>query len=121
MTAIPTDLCHAATLLRSRELSSVDLTKRCLERISARNDATRAFITVMADDALADAARADAEIAKGHYRGALHGIPVSIKDLVDVAGTPTTSGSAVTPRRPLHDAPVVRNYGDERARLVVPG
>jgi aspartyl-tRNA(Asn)/glutamyl-tRNA(Gln) amidotransferase subunit A len=119
VTAIPTDLCHAATLLRSRELSSVDLTKRCLERISARNDATRAFITVMADDALADAARADAEIAKGHYRGALHGIPVSIKDLVDVAGTPTTSGSAVTPRRPLHDAPVVRNL--RRAGGVIVG
>ena len=105
----PTDLCHAAALLRARELSSVALTTGCLERIAARNDELRAFITVMADPALADAKRADEEIAQGRYRGALHGIPVSIKDLVDVAGTPTTSGSAVRPRRPLHDAPVVRN------------
>src|SRR5207344_2924134 len=43
------------------------------------------------------------------YRGALHGIPVSLKDLVDVAGTPTTSGSSVPPRRPDHDAPVAAN------------
>ncbi len=91
----------------------------CLDRIAARNDALRAFITVTGDRALADASRADAEIAAGHYRGALHGIPVSIKDLVDVAGTPTTSGSAVTPRRPMHDAPVVRNL--RRAGVVVVG
>src|SRR5207344_2373770 len=43
------------------------------------------------------------------YRGALHGIPVSLKDLVDVAGTPTTSGSNVPPRKPDHDAPVAAN------------
>ena len=116
--ARPTDLCHAAALLRSRELSSVDLTRMCLERIAERNDTVHAFITVTAEQALADAARADAEITAGHYRGALHGIPVSIKDLVDVVGTPTTSGSAVTPRRPVHDAPVVRNLRRSGAVLV---
>ena len=115
----PTDLCHAAALVRAGELSSVTLTTRCLDRIAARNDALRAFITVMADQALADARRADAEIGEGRYRGALHGIPISIKDLVDVAGTPTTSGSAVTPRRPLHDATVVRNL--RRAGAVIVG
>jgi aspartyl-tRNA(Asn)/glutamyl-tRNA(Gln) amidotransferase subunit A len=118
-TAPPTDLCHAAALLESRQLSSVALTSLCLDRIAARNDALRAFITVMADQALVDARRADAEIAGGRYRGALHGIPISIKDLVDVAGTPTTSGSAVAPRHPLHDAPVVRNL--RRAGAVIVG
>ena len=116
---LPSDLCRAAELLQARELSSVQLTTACLERIAARNDSLRAFITVMADQALADAARADAEIAGGHYRGALHGIPVSIKDLVDVAETPTTGGSAVTPRHPVHDAPVVRNF--RRAGAVIIG
>jgi aspartyl-tRNA(Asn)/glutamyl-tRNA(Gln) amidotransferase subunit A len=116
---IPSDLCRAAELVQARELSSLGLTSACLERISARNEALRAFITVMADQALAEAARADAEIAAGHYRGALHGIPVSIKDLADVAGIPTTAGSAVTPRHPVHDAPVVRNL--RRAGAVIIG
>ena len=117
--SVPVDLCHAASLLRTRELSSVALTTHCLERIAARNEALRVFITVMADQAMADAQRADEEIAQGRYRGALHGVPVSIKDLVDVAGTPTTSGSAVRPRHPLHDAPVVRNL--RRAGAVIVG
>jgi aspartyl-tRNA(Asn)/glutamyl-tRNA(Gln) amidotransferase subunit A len=117
--SLPTDLRHASALLQSRELTSLELTSMCLERIAARNDTLRAFITVMGDSARADAGRADAEIAKGHYRGALHGIPVSIKDLVDVAGTPTTSGSAVAPRHPIHDAPVVRNL--RRAGAIVIG
>jgi aspartyl-tRNA(Asn)/glutamyl-tRNA(Gln) amidotransferase subunit A len=118
-TSVPQDLCRAAALLQSRELTSVQLTTVCLERIAGGNGSLRAFITIMTDQALADAARADAEIAVGHYRGALHGIPVSIKDLVDVAGTPTTSGSAVTPRHPVHDAPVVANL--RRAGAVIIG
>ena len=54
-----------------------------------------AFITVMADSAVGAAETAEREIATGHYRGPLHGIPISVKDLIDVAGTPTTAGSAV--------------------------
>ena len=109
----------AAAQLERREISATDLTRACLDRIAAKNDALRAFITVTGDRALADAARADAEIAQGRYRGPLHGIPVSVKDLVDVAGTPTTSGSRVPPRLPLHDAPVVANL--RRAGAIVVG
>ena len=116
---LPRSLRDAAALLERRELSSTDLTRACLDRIARTNDALRAFITITAEQALADAARADAEIAKGHYRGPLHGIPVSVKDLVDVAGTPTTSGSNVPPRRPRHDAPVVANL--RRAGAVIVG
>ena len=79
----------------------------------------RAFITVLAEQALATARQAEQEIAKGSYRGALHGIPVSVKDLVDIAGVPTTSGSAVPPRVPRHDAPVVTNL--RRAGAVIVG
>jgi aspartyl-tRNA(Asn)/glutamyl-tRNA(Gln) amidotransferase subunit A len=103
----PGSLQEAAALLEQKAISPVELTRACLDRISSENETLRAFITVMADQALADAARAEKEIAKNRYRGPLHGIPVSVKDLVDIAGTPTTSGSAVPPRRPQHDAPVV--------------
>lgn len=107
MTKTPGSLREAAGLIARREVSPVELTRACLDRIAATNDELRAFITVTGERALADAARAEKDIAAGHYRGPLHGIPVSVKDLVDVAGTPTTSGSRVPPRMPLHDAPVV--------------
>jgi aspartyl-tRNA(Asn)/glutamyl-tRNA(Gln) amidotransferase subunit A len=103
----PASLREAAALVEQKAISPVELTRACLDRIASGNATLRAFITVMADDALADAARAEKEIAKNRYRGPLHGVPVSVKDLVDIAGTPTTSGSAVPPRRPQHDAPVV--------------
>jgi len=116
---LPGSLVEAAGLIERRELSPVDLTRACLERIAASDADLRAFITVTADRAMEDAARAEQEIAAGRYRGSLHGIPVSIKDLVDVAGTPTTSGSAVPPRRPDHDAPVAANL--RRAGAVIVG
>jgi aspartyl-tRNA(Asn)/glutamyl-tRNA(Gln) amidotransferase subunit A len=109
MAPIPTSLREAAALVERREISPVELTRACLDRIAARNDDLRAFITVTGERALADAARAEKAITAGKYRGPLHGIPVSVKDLVDVAGTPTTSGSRVPPRVPLHDAPIVGN------------
>ncbi len=112
-------LLDAARLLQRRELSPVELTRACLERIASGNDASRAFITVMSEQALADAQRAEKEIGKGRYRGPLHGIPVSVKDLMDVAGTPTTSGSSVPARKPAHDAPVVANL--KRAGAIIVG
>ena len=113
------NLREASSLLEGRELTSVELTRQCLERIAAKNAELRAFITVTAEQAMTDAARADAEVAEGRYRGPLHGVPVSVKDLVDVAGTPTTSGSNVPPRQPTHDAPVVANL--RRAGAIVVG
>jgi len=115
----PASLSAAADAIARREVSAVELTRACLERIDARNASLRAFITVMADRAIGDATRAEAEIAAGRYRGPLHGIPVSVKDLVDVAGTPTTSGSRVPPRQPDHDAPVVANL--KRAGAIIIG
>jgi aspartyl-tRNA(Asn)/glutamyl-tRNA(Gln) amidotransferase subunit A len=112
-------LKHVGARLERREITSVEVTRACLDRIAANNEALRAFITVTAEQAMADAARADADIAAGHYRGPLHGVPVSVKDLVDVAGTPTTSGSNVPPRHPTHDAPVVANL--RRAGAVIVG
>ena len=119
MTHRPASLHDAASLIERRELSPVELTRACLDRIAAGNDASRAFITVMAVEAAADAAKAESDITAGRYRGPLHGIPVSIKDLVDVAGTPTTSASNVPARHAVHDAPVVANL--RRAGAVIVG
>src|SRR5258705_3755077 len=118
MTA-PNSLREAAALIERREMSPLELTRACLDRIDRGNEALRAFITVTADQALGDAARAEKDIAADRYGGPLHGIPVSIKDLVDVAGTPTTSGSHVPPRLARNDAPVVANL--RRAGAVIVG
>jgi aspartyl-tRNA(Asn)/glutamyl-tRNA(Gln) amidotransferase subunit A len=119
MATTAASLRDAADLISRHELSPVELTRACLERIQSRNELLRAFITITADAALAEAQRAEKEILRGDYRGPLHGIPVSLKDLVDLAGTPTTSGSNVPPRRPQHDAPVVTNL--RRAGAVIVG
>jgi aspartyl-tRNA(Asn)/glutamyl-tRNA(Gln) amidotransferase subunit A len=119
MTKPPGSLREAAELIERREISPVELTRACLDRIAARDDELRAFITVTEERALAVAARAERSIAAGKYRGPLHGIPVSVKDLVDLAGTPTTSASRVPPRLPAHDAPVVSNL--LRAGAVIVG
>lgn len=81
--------------LESREVTATAVTERCLERIAERNAALNAFIAVLADDALAQANEADREIAAGRYRGPLHGVPISLKDLFDVRGTSTTAASRV--------------------------
>lgn len=86
-------LPEAAGALRAGALSSVALTQAVLARIAARNPALHAF-THVAEDALDQAARADALLAAGQG-GALCGLPLAVKDLIDVAGQPATCGSAV--------------------------
>jgi aspartyl-tRNA(Asn)/glutamyl-tRNA(Gln) amidotransferase subunit A len=95
-----------APLLKDGTLSPVDLVRSCLAQIDAHQD-LNAFITRLDDRALADASRHADEIRDGGYRGPLHGIPVAVKDLIDVAGTRTTSGSAVPAPIAEHDAPAI--------------
>ena len=95
MPADPRTIAELAGAIRDRRISSEAVTRQCLERIEERNPSINAFITVFRDQALADARQADAEIAQGGYRGPLHGVPISLKDLIDVQGTPTTAGSRV--------------------------
>jgi len=102
-------ISEAAAKLRTREITSTDLTRACLDRIERWNSVLNAFITVTADRALEEAAHSDYEIARGHYRGALHGVPIALKDLMDTAGVRTTAASAVYESRvPDRDATVVR-------------
>jgi aspartyl-tRNA(Asn)/glutamyl-tRNA(Gln) amidotransferase subunit A len=81
--------------LRAREITSAEITERCLQRIDADNPRLNAFIRVTADEARRQAGEADREIAGGRDRGPLHGVPISIKDLLDVRGVPTTAASHV--------------------------
>src|ERR1019366_4515923 len=86
-------LVEAAEQIRRRKLSAVELTRVCLARIERMNPVLKAFITGTADLALEQAVRADAEIMAGNWRGPLHGIPIALKDLIDVAGVRTTAAS----------------------------
>ena len=88
-------LSECARLLRGRESSSVELTTALLERIARLDGELNAFLLVTADTALAAARQADAEIARGNYRGAMHGVPYAAKDIFDVAGLPTTCHSKI--------------------------
>jgi aspartyl-tRNA(Asn)/glutamyl-tRNA(Gln) amidotransferase subunit A len=82
-----------APRVASGELRAERLVEDALATIARLQPSLNAFIAITAEEALADARRADQEIAGGRYRGPLHGIPISLKDLVDVAGVPTTAGS----------------------------
>ena len=95
MHADPRTIADLGRALRARELTSESITQRCLARITERNPALNAFITVLGAQALAQAREADRELAAGHDRGPLHGVPVSLKDLFDLRGTPTTAASGV--------------------------
>ena len=86
-------ISQAAKLIEKRELSVVELTEAHLRRVAALNDRLHAFITVTADEALETARGADRDIAAGHYRGALHGIPIAHKDIVWTMGVRTTAHS----------------------------
>jgi aspartyl-tRNA(Asn)/glutamyl-tRNA(Gln) amidotransferase subunit A len=112
-------LLDASELLRGRKVSPVELTKACLGRIDRLNPVLNAFITVTADQALADAKAAESDIARGRRRGPLHGIPIALKDLFDTAGVKTTAASAVfADRVPSQDAEVVRRLKQAGAVLV---
>ncbi len=106
---------EAAALLRSRRASAVELVGACAERIVRLDGGLVAFITNTVESALADAAVADAELARGLDRGPFHGIPVALKDLFDVAGVRTTAGSRIladnVASRPSTVAERLRNAG----------
>jgi aspartyl-tRNA(Asn)/glutamyl-tRNA(Gln) amidotransferase subunit A len=89
------NLVDLSRLIAARELSSSEAVRAALKRLELLEDKLNAFITVLADPALAQAKKADEEIARGHYRGPLHGVPVSIKDMFEMAGVLTTGGSKI--------------------------
>ena len=99
----------AADALAKKSISSVELTKACLDRIAKYDAGLNTFITITADHALEAARRMDAERASGKTRSPLHGIPLALKDNIDTAGIRTTAASALfADRIPTEDAEVWR-------------
>jgi aspartyl-tRNA(Asn)/glutamyl-tRNA(Gln) amidotransferase subunit A len=119
MGAEPRTIAQLSRALQAREITSEAVTDRCLARIAEQNPALNAFITVFADQAREQARGADREIASGRYRGPLHGVPISLKDLLDLGGTRTTAASNV---RQGHvataDAPAVANLRQAGAVII---
>ena len=116
-------LAEASQRVANRQTTSAALVEALLQRIDTYNPKLNAFITVMRESALRQAATLDAEAASGRDRGPLHGVPIAIKDNIDTAGTRTTMASAVFDDRvPTEDAFVVqqlRRAGAVHARCAV--
>ena len=87
-------------LIASGQISPVEVTRAALDRIDALKEFDNAFTEVFEESALEAARTAESEIADGRYRGALHGVPVALKDLCDVEGTVTTAGAKALGDRP---------------------
>jgi len=101
-------IAELAPLIERRDVTSVALVEACLGEIAGANSELNTFITVLVDEARAQARDADREIAAGRYRGPLHGVPISVKDLIDIKDTTTTAASRVRiGHRALRDARVV--------------
>ena len=112
-------LSQLSRWIEMRQLTSERLTRLYLDRLQQFDSKLRCVITLTSELALSQAQQADREIAAGHYRGPLHGIPWGAKDLLDTAGIPTTYGAEPYRNRvPEQDAAVVRRLHEAGAVLV---
>ena len=112
-------ILEASAALRAGKVSSVELTKQCLLNIERLEPKLNAFITVTAEHALAQAKKADDELANGTDRGPLHGIPISLKDLYRTKGIRTTGGSLLyRDHVPDYDCAVVEKLNAAGAVMV---
>jgi Asp-tRNA(Asn)/Glu-tRNA(Gln) amidotransferase A subunit family amidase len=110
---------HLSRWVERKQITSERLTQIYLKRLQEFDPKLRCVITLTSDLALAQAKKADQEIAAGKYRGPLHGIPCGVKDLLDTAGIPTTYGAEPYRNRvPKEDAAVVKRLHDAGAVLV---
>ncbi len=105
--------------LRKKEISPVEVTKVCLDRIASYDAKINAFITVLPEKALKTARQMEKEILKGKYRGPLHGIPYAVKDLFFTKGIRTTCGSRILQDFiPDYDATVITRLNSAGAILL---
>ena len=112
-------VAEASKLIRARKLSPLELTDAYLERIASLDPLLDAFITVTADLARKQARAAEREIARGGYRGPMHGIPMALKDIFDTRGILTSGHSRVClDRVPTEDAAVTRRLYEAGAVLL---
>ncbi len=112
-------LATIAARIARRQLSPVEVTATALERLAQHEPTLNAFITTLPDEALAAAREAEVEIARGDYRGPLHGVPISLKDLFLTRGIRTTAASRIlTDHVPTQDATVVQRLAAAGAILI---
>lgn len=117
--SIPRTIIELSQQLRTKQLSPVEVTQTILGRIAEFDIAFGAFITIMADSAVSSAKTAESEIARGQWRGPLHGVPIAIKDLIDMAGVRTTCASEMHGDRLSDaDADVVRRLKEAGAIII---
>jgi Asp-tRNA(Asn)/Glu-tRNA(Gln) amidotransferase A subunit family amidase len=110
---------HLAELIRTKQVTSVELTGMYLARLHRYNDKLNNVVTFLDDYGLAEAKRADLEIAGGKYKGPLHGIPWGAKDIISVKGFKTTWGSPAFKEQSFdYDASVIEMLRDAGAVLI---
>lgn len=111
-----TGIVELADAYRRRAVSPVEVTRAMLDRIDRLNPVLRAWLTVTDDLALAQARQAEAEFARGEFRGPMHGVPIGLKDLCKTKGVRTTWGTRVLGDHvPKADATVVRRLAEAGA------
>jgi len=122
MTAAPGPLPtigEAARLIEIKAISPVELTELCISRIRAFDGQLNSFVTVTEERARADAKRAEAEIASGHRKGPLHGIPIGHKDIYATKGIRTTAHSKILASNvPAEDSTVVAKLAEAGTVLI---
>lgn len=112
-------IAEAAALIQKKELSPVEVVKACLAQIEHVEEKVMAWVTVLNEKALEEAKKAESEIIKGQYKGALHGIPYGAKDIIYTKGVRTTAGSKVNPNFvPAEDAMVIQKLKSAGAILL---
>lgn len=113
------ELLDVAGAIQAGKLSSVEATRAQLDRIGRLDGRLKSYATLMADQALAAARAADAEIAAGKVRGVLHGVPIAVKDLCWTSDAPTAAGMTIhRDNRPTQDGTVVRKLRDAGAVIL---
>ena len=120
----PDDLCYwtireLATRIQAREISPVEVTRAQLDRITQHDRTLNTYVTLLAEQALAEARTAEQEIMQGRYRGPFHGVPIAPKDLFESAGVKTTAGSLLLKEYvPTRDATVLGRLRTQGAVLL---
>jgi aspartyl-tRNA(Asn)/glutamyl-tRNA(Gln) amidotransferase subunit A len=110
---------HVSKLIASREISSVELVDTTIEKIEKLNPKLNSFITIIDQSARTEAERADLLIKQGKYLGPLHGIPISLKDLIYIKGVRSTSGSKILADFvPDYDSTITRNLREAGAVII---
>lgn len=113
------DIETVSTMIKNKEISPVELLKETLDRMNQYEPTLHAFITVMEKEAQQEAHQAEKEIQQGNYKGALHGIPIAVKDMLQTKGVRTTGGSKIFEKwLPDEDADAVKKLKQAGAIII---